>query len=346
MAIEGSGKSGSRKLVYDSLEFCKPGRVPRQLWLLPWANIHYAGELAEIQKEYPDDIVHCPCFYDEPLQDEGDCWAKGLYVDEFGCEFENKQDGIIGEAKKALISDWSASDKIRIPRERLSTDKEKANEFCRGSDKFVLSRCIARPFERLQFIRTTEMLYMDLAVRDDGLLDFLKKLHGFYIDEINMWADTDVDAVMIMDDWGSQNSLLISPDMWREIFKPLYREYAEAAHSKGKKIFMHSDGYIIDIIEDLIEVGIDALNSQVFCMGVEDLGERFSGRMTFWGEIDRQQLLPNGSEYDISAAVQKIYENLYSDGGVIAQMEFGPGAKPGNVKAALAKWNEISSKQW
>ena len=62
---------------------------------------------------------------------------------------------------------------------------------------------------------------------------------------------------------------------------------------------MHSDGNITEIIPDLIEIGIDALNSQLFCMDIEELGKKFRGKITFWGEIDRQNILPNGNRKDI-----------------------------------------------
>ena len=98
-----------------------------------------------------------------------------------------------------------------------------------------------------------------------------------------------------MDDWGSQKSLLINPKQWRKIFKPLYKEYIDLAHQAGKKIFMHSDGYIFDIYGDLIELGLDAINSQLFIMDIEEIGKHFGGQITFWGEIDRQHLLPHGT---------------------------------------------------
>ena len=78
-----------------------------------------------------------------------------------------------------------------------------------------------------------------------------------------------------MDDWGTQHSLMVSPDVFYKHFKPMYREYCEIAKHYGKYVFMHSDGYITDIIDDLIEVGIDALNSQVFCMDIDELSEKF-----------------------------------------------------------------------
>jgi uroporphyrinogen decarboxylase len=169
----------------------------------------------------------------------------------------------------------------------------------------------------------------------------LERIHHYYLAEAEAWASTDIDALAIMDDWGYQRSLLIRPEIWRELFKPLYREYAEIAHRRGKYVFMHSDGNIIEIIEDLIEVGIDAINAQIFCMGVETLGRRFRGRITFWGEIDRQHLLAYGTPEQVAAAVRLVDSHLYAAGGVIAQCEFGPGARPENVSQVFATWEEM-----
>lgn len=144
------------------------------------------------------------------------------------------------------------------------------------------------------------------------------------------------------DDRGSQRSLLIRPEMWRELFRPMYRDYIDIAKRHGKKIFIHSDGYIPDILPDLVEMGLDAINSQIFCMGVENL-RPFAGKITFWGEIDRQHLLVEGSTADIEKAVKAVRENLWQDGGCIAQCEFGPGANPENVYAVFRAWNEKSA---
>ncbi|MEW5902596.1 MAG: uroporphyrinogen decarboxylase family protein, partial [Acidobacteriota bacterium] len=156
-----------------------------------------------------------------------------------------------------------------------------------------------------------------------------------------VWARTAVDALVFSDDWGSQQALLISPELWREMFKPLYRDYIEICHRHGKFAFMHSDGFILDIVPDLVELGLDALNSQLFCMDIEELGRRFRGKITFWGEIDRQRLLSHGTPAEIRAAVTRVKNALYQCGGVIAQCEFGAGARPENVAAVFAAWEEL-----
>jgi len=148
-----------------------------------------------------------------------------------------------------------------------------------------------------------------------------------------------------MDDWGSQNSLLISPKLWREIFKPLYKEYCDIAHTNNKFIFMHSDGYIIDIYEDLIEIGVDAINSQLFCMDIEEIGRRFKGRITFWGEIDRQNVLPSKDPKIGRQAVQKFAKNLYDpNGGIIDQFEFGLDVNPETAIAVLEEWEKVNKR--
>lgn len=142
-----------------------------------------------------------------------------------------------------------------------------------------------------------------------------------------------------MDDWGGQNSLLINPLIWHKLFKPLYREYIQIAHKNNKFVFIHSDDYILPIIGNLIKIGLDAINSQLFCMNIDEIGKKFKGKITFWGEIDRQHLLPYGSIIDIELAIKRVYTNLYNNGGIIAQCEFGPGAKPENVLQVFKTWD-------
>lgn len=331
----------SRELVNRTLEFDHPSRIPRQVWLLPWAEKKYPDFIKKLQREYPDDIVSAPAVYKNPLTVTGDKYRKGTYIDEWGCVFSNEQDGIIGIVKQPLITDWKDVYAFQPPVSLLELDREAVNRFCRATDKYVLSGSIPRPFERFQFLRTMELALMDLMLQPPELSVLLDRLHAFYCKDIENWSATEIDAIAFMDDWGTQNALLASPDIFRRFFKPMYKEYAEIAHSYGKKIFMHSDGFILDIIQDIIDAGIDALNSQVFCMGVEKLGDRFRGKMTFWGEIDRQYILSQGSKTEVSKAVKRFYESLYQNGGVIAQCEFGLEAKPDNILTVFQTFDSI-----
>ena len=330
----------SRELVKATLEFRNTdGRVPRQQWTLPWATMHYGAEVERIAEDFPPDIVGAPALFRENPVTKGNPFSRGEYVDEWGCIFDNVTEGIIGEVKQPLVKeeDWSDSGNVHIPEELLTFDIDKVNEFCRSTDKFVIMGGCPRPFEQLQFIRTTQELYMDLMDPPGRMLEFIEKMHDFYCRLLEKWAETEVDALQIMDDWGSQNSLLINPKLWVKLFKPLYREYIDIAKKHGKKMFMHSDGYTLDIYPHLIELGLDAFNSQIFCIGLDKL-KPFRGQITFWGEIDRQHMLPEGTPEDIDRAVDAVYAHLWRDGGCIAQCEFGAGAKAENVRRVYERW--------
>lgn len=337
----------SKELMLKTLEFENTSwRVPRDLWTLPWADKNHPEALAEIKRSFTWDMTGPDVIYAEkPAVEKGNSTERGIYVDPWGCEFINVAEGIIGEVKNPPIDpdddDWEDTSRVHFPEEWLSFDIDQVNRSCaEKKDKFLTGGCCPRPFEQLQFIRGSERLYMDLALRPAGMMEFIKKMHEFYIKLLEKWAKTDVDALNMMDDWGAQNRLLIHPDMWREIFKPMYKDYIDIAHAHGKKMFMHSDGCTIDIIPDLIELGLDAFNTQVFCMSPEQL-RPFRGKITFWGEICRQHLLPHGTTQDIRNAVESVYENLWQDGGCIAQCEFGPGGKPENVMEVYRSWERV-----
>jgi hypothetical protein len=328
-----------RDLVRRTLDFSAPARVPRQLWLLPWASLYYPREVAAIQSRFPDDILSCPSYLRRDCRTEGNRYLPGTYVDEWGCTFVSVQAGIIGQVKAPLVTDWSRLDAVRPPVEALDVDVERVNAFCRQTDRFVLGGCCPRPFERLQFLRGTEQVFLDLARRSPELLVLLRRIHDFFTRELEAWARTDVDGLMMMDDWGGQRTMLMAPAVWRALFKPLYADYIDIAHRYGKSIWLHSDGYILDVLPDLVALGLDAINCQVACMGAAALGAQFRGRLTFWGEVDRQHVLPRGTRADVWAAICEMKAALYQAGGVIAQCEFGPGANPDNVAAVFEAWN-------
>lgn len=338
-----------RELMYRTLEFDNRGcRAPRDLWVLGWAKDHYPDRLREISARYPCDMTGPDVAYRQKSPVEsGDQMEVGRYVDPWGCIFTNIQKGVVGEIKNPIVDpadeNWDDVSRIHFPEEWFSFDIGQVNDFCAHTDKFVTAGCCPRPFEQLQFIRGSENLYIDLMTRPAGLMKFLGKMHAFYCELLEKWCQTDVDAVNFMDDWGSQRALLINPKQWDDLFMPLYRDYIDIAHRHGKKIFMHSDGYILDIIPRLIDLGLDAVNSQLFCMGVPNLAP-YKGKITFWGEICRQHLLPHGTDDDIRRAVTEVHDTLWDNGGCIAQCEFGPGANPDNVEAVYRYWDAVTGR--
>ena len=246
-----------------------------------------------------------------------------------------------GEVAGPPLADFGTLDSFQPPWELLDgLDLSDVNENCARSDLYTRAGCCPRPFERMQFLRGSENLFYDLGYGVAEVYRLRDMVHDYYVREMELWAKTDVDALSFMDDWGAQTALLISPNQWREFYKPLYRDYCRIAHSHGKAIFFHSDGFIEPIYPDLVEIGVDAVNSQLFCMDIERLAEDFKGKITFWGEIDRQWVLPFGTPQDVESAVWRVRRALDDGtGGVIAQCEWGKHNPRANIETVYATWD-------
>lgn len=335
-----------REIVTRALRFATPERLPRDLWLLPWAYLHHPDAVAKLLRRFPPDLSGAPAVYHPSPRVKGDPHTMGRYVDEWGCEFTNIQAGLIGEVHNPLIE--SLVDRVRVvaPYEILPNQPVEArsivDRYCGDTDLFVKAACCPRPWERYQFLRGSLNALMDMADPDAKVGELLDEIHRFYLAELQFWARTDVDALMFMDDWGAQDRLLIAPAIWRDLFKPLYRDYCDLAHAHGKFAFMHSDGDISAIYPDLIEIGVDALNSQLFCMDLSHIATIAKGHITFWGEIDRQHVLPSPDPRAGGDAVRLVAEYLYDpQGGLIAQFEFGAGAQPATALAVCEAWEAV-----
>jgi len=339
-------KLSPRENMKRCLEFKTPERVPRDLWTLPWAEKRYPMELAALRSEFPGDIAIAPAAGNPSPFRKGDPYNVGEAIDDWGSIFTNIQEGVHGEVKCPILPGDNPDPKtIRPPVENIPANSVKArdmvNRFCGATDKFVLAQNLPRPWERYQFMRGTENSLADVMMPEAGLQACLKVIHEHYMREMEFWVTTDVDGVFFIDDWGSQTQLLIPPALWRELFKPLYKDYCDLAHAHGKFAFMHSDGFISEIYGDLVDAGIDALNSQLFVMDMADLAMRVKGKITFWGEIDRQHVVTSPDPKKGRAAVRKVVEHLYDPrGGIIAQLEFGPGGNPDTVRAVYDEWTK------
>jgi hypothetical protein len=330
-----------RERVKACLTFSNPDRIPRDLWALPAIALFRKTDLDEILVRYPPDIDGSQISPGSNEVTLNNTAKVGSYRDEWGSVWYVGEPGIIGEVKEPALASWNQLNNFQPPWDTLKTkDMDYVNTKCEQSYKFILSEVTARPFERLQFLRGSENLYLDLGYNSRELRKLVEMVHDFYIQEIALWCQSDVDAIFLMDDWGTNSSMLIAPEMWRELFKPLYRDYCELIHSSNKFVFFHSDGFIEPIIGDFIELGVDALNSQLFTMDIEKLGREHKEKITFWGEIDRQHILPFGSTDEVRRAVKRVHHALYDEtGGIIGQCEWGKNVSTDNIATVFETWS-------
>lgn len=331
-----------RERVQRCLRFEGPDRAPRDLWMLPGARRRYAEAIQAFYEQFPTDFVGPRVRYGRSRRATPTDYSVGSYVDEWGSEWVIAQDGVVGEVKRPVLHDWDLLSSYEPPFEILDeADFSEVNRSCAETEFYVRAGTTVRPFERMQFLRGSEQFFLDLAENRPELWKLREMVHEFFLREIRLWADTDVDGVTMMDDWGTQWSLLIAPSLWRTFFKPLYADYCAILHKAGKDVWFHSDGNIEAIYGDLIEIGVTALNSQLFCMDIERLARLYRGQVTFWGELDRQGTLAFGTPEQVRKDVFRVRRALDDGrGGVIAQCEWGIETPPENIFAAFSAWLE------
>jgi len=215
------------------------------------------------------------------------------------------------------------------PSDRLKVEnlKDELRAYSEENLQYIisLSQSYGGLLETALWIRGYMDFYLDMGSNSrecryllDGIKEYFIEWYKQYLSSV----DGSVDIVAIGDDYGMQDRMLLSPEMWRTYIKPRYKELIDSIKSKYShiKVFHHSCGSIYPIIEDLIEIGVDILNPiqpTAKDMDPAKLKRRFGRRITFHGGIDVQTLLPFGTVREIKSEVIRILEILSENGGYI-----------------------------
>ena len=257
-------------------------------------------------------------------------------VDEWGAVWENIGVCNLGEVKYFPLKDWNDFHKLNIPNinepkrwQYLDSAREKAG------DKFLIAGGISI-YERVHFIRGLENTWVDIYQSPDELGQLIDILVDMNLTAIKLYAEAGADGFIFCDDWGLQNRLMISPDTWRKIWKPRYAQIYKAAHEASLYTFLHSCGYIVDILDDLIEIGLDVIQmDQQENMGLELLGERFGGRITFFNPVDIQNTMVHGTLDDIRKYCRKMVKLLGRPQGGFIPKWYGDPVGAGHRQEAI-----------
>jgi uroporphyrinogen decarboxylase len=169
-------------------------------------------------------------------------------------------------------------------------------------------------------IRGFEDAMMDCVAEPDFFAEVLDRLTDLYLAQVEQCADVQADAIMFGDDWGEQRGVMIGPDRWREFMKPRYARIYEAVHAQGKLTISHCCGSVADIMPDIIEIGLDVLESvqpEAAGMNPYELKARWGDTITFWGCLGSQSTIPFGTPATIHEEVARLKHEMGKDGGYI-----------------------------
>lgn len=257
-------------------------------------------------------------------------------VDEWGAVWQNLGQTNLGEVKDFPLKDWKDFGRLSIPDIHDPRRwKSLAGARERAGDAFMLAEGVSI-YERVHFIRGLENTWMDIYDHPAELGHLIDILVEMNIAAIKHYAEADADGLFFCDDWGLQNRLMISPKAWRKIWKPRYARIFSAAHESGLLTFLHSCGYIVDILDDLIEIGLDAVHmDQQENMGLELLGARFGGRLTFFAPVDIQKTMVYGTPDDIRAYCRKMAALLGRPNGGFIPRWYSDPAGAGHRQEAI-----------
>ena len=179
------------------------------------------------------------------------------------------------------------------------------------------------PFERAYAMQGLENFLLNMALHPDFAVALLRKnaemckvLMGAFLDELG----PNVDIIKIGDDLGTQQSLMISPKMYRAMLKPIHADFIRFIKERtNAKVMFHTDGDVEPLIEDFIEIGVDILNPIQTSAGkmsdLVSLKSKYGDRIVFCGAIDTHRVLPFGTPDEVRAEVKRVIQALAPGGG-------------------------------
>ena len=198
-------------------------------------------------------------------------------------------------------------------------DAKRYIEGCQD-EYFVIGDVELTMFEMAWHMTGLQKFMTDLALGEDYVEPLIDRTMEWSVAVGKRLVAAGVDGIWTGDDFGAQNGMMVSPDMWRRIFKPRMAEVFQEFRSVNPDVMImyHCDGAIAPILPDLIEIGLDVFNPvQPGVPGHDpaELKAQFGSELSFWGAIDQQQLLPNGTPEEIEADVKSKIEALGAEGG-------------------------------
>lgn len=242
-------------------------------------------------------------------RDEWNCRWRTTDVDELGANCVEHPYGSVDEAVSADLPDPDASERLEPIR--------RAREQHPGS--FLWAQNWLGPWETMRAMLGTEETLVALYTERAALVRFAERVFEHFRALTANICTLDVDMVGIGDDWGAERSLLIDPELWVSVFKPLYGKIFEEIRGAGKIALFHCCGCAEALYRHMIDIGVEVLHPlQPGPVDIERVGRNYRGRVSFWGGLDTRQLLEKGTPAQVRREVVRLIENLGTpDGGLV-----------------------------
>jgi hypothetical protein len=332
--ISYNGRNRTTLNYLKALTFDTPEWTPFVVSIMPATWMKYRTDLEEIVLAHPRifpgytkgdrDFDAIP----NPLYELGrhtDCW---------GVVWENIERGLDSIPVVHPLAQWEAFERYTPPNPLTDALFDKrdwqgvARELQAARQRGDLADGHPLPhgffYMLLFYLRGFENLMVDFANDDPRLWRLIAVIERYNVSVIDQYLELGAEHLRFGEDLGIQAALPISPAMWRKFIKPTYERIFGLCRARGVPIYLHSDGHILEIIPDLIEVGVRMLNPQIRANGLVGLVEHAKGKVAIHIDLDRQ-LFPFATPSEIEAHIGEVFEALYSpQGGLMLHAECEP----------------------
>ncbi len=328
-----------RERVQMALEHQSPDRCPMQISFTPEFadrlragldiqgrkvhNPHGGGNTYALERALGEDLLLTSVGWANSYYQSG-----GAYTDEWGVTWRAQPyttpfgPGAYTEMTGHPLADESALAHYRPPDPTRPELYAEAEQMVRDfkDEYWIVGVTVTTIFETAWALRGLDQMLVDF-VSDPDLADAILDIpYRYHLAAAKKLVALGVDMIWTGDDVGMQTGMLISPRTWRRFFKPRMAEFIASlkAINPQVKVAYHSDGSILPIIPDLVEIGLDVLNPiQPACMDPARLKREYGDRLCFWGSLDEQHTLPFGTPDDVRREVLSRLATLGRHGGLI-----------------------------
>ena len=301
-------------LLKKAMLYQYPEEIPVNGWILPSAWFAHGEDLARIVREYPD-ICSVPKDLSKVEENMSPSYHLGVFVDEWGCVWENSHKGSEGIVKGHPVPNREDILKLEIPKER------------KGNLPHGFM------YLRILDLRGFEEAMIDFAEECDELQILIDKIVEYNMIQIDIALPKQGDIMFFGDDLGMQNGLAIGAEKWRKYLKPCYAKMYKKVRDADKLVYMHTDGKIDEIMSDLVECGVNMINPQFRANGLDNLVRVCKGKIPINLDLDRQ-MFPFATPSQIDEHVRECVEALYlPEGGLGLNIEISDDIPLENVVA-------------
>ncbi|MBN1444993.1 MAG: hypothetical protein JW957_02660 [Candidatus Omnitrophica bacterium] len=327
----------NRQQYLDTISFKGDGEVNCSVVVYYPVWKQFETQMEKLTKQFPG--ISVSISKDETRK------AGSTRMDKWGCLWSYAQDYLEGQVVEHPLKDWNNFKSYTPPAPEDYTDWKKVESDIREAKrKGKLTSGGAEHgflFLKLADLRGFENSMVDIAEKNPRIVKLIDMITDYWMEVIKRYIAIGVDMIGFGDDLGLQKSLPISPPAWREFIKPPYKKIFSYCRANNVHVGLHTDGYILDIIPDLIECGVSVLNPQDVVNGIDNLERLAKGKVAINLDIDRQGLTVFGKKREIEGHILNCVKTLGSpEGGLSLIWGVYPGTPIENIEVVISSMDK------